>query len=169
MAKRHSDTQYTFKVNLKGNKRLWRTVVLRGDHRLSDLHEIIFGAFDRYDQHLYSFYFPKQVVRRDRFDFPPKEYTSPIMLEEADPFSERKPSNAAKTKLDSLRLEVGQTFEYLFDFGDNWLHEIKVTAIEPVDKTKKTTLPLILERRGESPPQYPDYDEEDEQDDREEE
>ena len=137
MAKKLSDTQYAFKVNLKGRKTIWRTLVLRGDHTLHDLHETIYEAFERYDEHLYSFYFPREVTRRDKLDFQPKEYSSPVMLEEADPFSERKPLNAAKTKLDSLRLRVGQTFEYLFDFGDNWLHEIKVTAIEPVDTSTK--------------------------------
>lgn len=81
------------------------------------------------------------------------------MLEEADPFSERKPSNAAKTKLDSLHLKLGQTFEYLFDFGDNWLHEIKVMAIEPVDTSTKNKLPMISERHGESPEQYPPEEE----------
>ena len=157
MAKKHSETQYTFKVNLKGSKRMWRTVVLRGDHTLTDLHEIIYEAFDRYDEHLYSFYFPKAVTSSGRFDFQPKEYTSPIMLKERDPFSPRRPINAATTTLDSLHLQVGQTFEYLFDFGDNWLHEIKVVSKEPVqDKVK---LPMIAERKGDSPPQYPEPEE----------
>jgi hypothetical protein len=159
MPEKKSSLEYSFKVNLKGKKSIWRTLVLRGDHTLDDLHETIFEAFDRYDEHLYSFYFPREATRRDKLDFIPKEYSSPVMLEEPDPFSERKPSNAAKTKLDSLRLEVGQTFEYLFDFGDNWLHEIKVTAIEPIDKTKERTLPLISERHGESPQQYPSEEE----------
>ena len=137
MPEKKSSLEYTFKVNLKGTKSIWRTVVLRGDHTLHDLHETIYEAFDRYDEHLYSFYFPREPTRRDRFDFKPKEYSSPIMLEEADPFAEEKPFNAAKTKLDSLHLKLGQTFEYLFDFGDNWLHEIKVIAIEPIDKRSR--------------------------------
>ena len=156
MAKKHSKTQYTFKVNLKGSKRMWRTVVLRGDHTLTDLHEIIFEAFDRFEEHLYSFYFPK-AISSGRFDFQPKEYTSPIMLKERDPFSPRRPISAAKTTLDSLHLQLGQTFEYLFDFGDNWLHEIKVVSKEPVQSQIK--LPMILERKGDSPPQYPEPEE----------
>jgi len=159
MAKKRSDTQYTFKVNLKGAKSIWRKLVLRGDHTLHDLHEMIYEAFDRFDEHLYSFYFPRAVARRDRFDFQPKEYSSRIMLEEPDPFSESKPFNAAKTRLDSLQLLVGQTFEYLFDFGDNWMHEIKVIAIETIDKTEKSKLPLISERHGNSPAQYPPEEE----------
>ena len=155
MPEKKSSLEYSFKVNLKGEKSIWRTLVLRGDHTLHDLHETIYEAFDRYDEHSYSFYFPREATRREKPDFEPKQYSSPIMLKEADPFSERKPSNAAKTKLDSLHLKVGQTFEYLFDFGDNWSHEIKVTAIEPVDANTKNKLHMISERHGESPEQYP--------------
>jgi len=154
MAEKKSSLEYSFRINLKGRKSIWRTIVLRGDHSLHDLHETIYEAFDRYDEHLYSFYFPRAVARRDRLDFKPKEYSSPIMLKEPDPFAEEKPFDAAKTKLDSLHLRLGQTFEYLFDFADNWLHEIKVIAIEPIEKTKKSTPPLISERHGESPAQY---------------
>ena len=153
MARKRSDTQYTFKVNLKGRKSIWRTMVLRGDHTLHDLHEMIYEAFDRYDEHLYSFYFPKEPTRRDGFDFQAKEYSSPVMLEEPDPFPEERPHNAAKTTLDSLHLRVGQTFEYLFDFGDQWRHEIRVVAKEPL--TEKS-LPKPLERHGDSPSQYPE-------------
>jgi len=112
----------------QSNKRMRRTVVLRGDYTLSDLHEI---AFDRFDEHLYSFYFPKAVTGGGRFDFQPKEYSSPIMLKEHDPFSPRRPISTAKTTLDSLHLPVGRTFEHFFDFGDNWLHD-KVVSKEPV-------------------------------------
>ena len=58
----------------------------------------------------------------------PREYTSSVMLEQPDPFSNDQPSDASTTTLDSLHLLVGQTFEYLFDFGDSALHEIRVTA-----------------------------------------
>ena len=71
---------------------------------LHDLHEIIYAAFDRYDEHLYSFYFPREVRRGDRPDFQPKEYTALFVMEEPDPFSDQKRYNAARTTLDSLPL-----------------------------------------------------------------
>jgi hypothetical protein len=140
------------KVNLKGVRRVWRLIALRGDQTLDDLHEAIFLAFDRYDEHLYSFYFPKAATRRDRLAPRPREYTSPRMLEEDDSFEPEKRFDAGQARLDDLRLKVGQTFEYLFDFGDSWWHEVKVEAIGPVNT--KTRFPMILERRGDSPPQY---------------
>jgi len=162
MAEKKSSLEYSFKVNLKGRKSIWRIVVLRGDHTLHNLHKIIFKAFDREEEHLYSFYFPKEPSGRDWKKLKVKEYSSPFCLEEPNPLSDEEPFNAAKTSLDALHLKVGQTFEYLFDFGDNWLHEIKVEQIEPASRTRR--LPIVADRHGESPPQYPDYDEEDEED-----
>jgi hypothetical protein len=72
-----SENEYLFKVNLKRRRSIWRTGLLRGDQTLDDLHEVIFVAFDRYDEHLYCFYFPK--ARRGRLGYgkPPREYMSP--------------------------------------------------------------------------------------------
>ena len=84
MRKAKSDKQYSIKVSLKGNRRIWRLLVLVGDDTLHDLHEIIFSAFDRYDEHLYSFYFPKAATGRERIPFQEKEYSSPITFEEPD-------------------------------------------------------------------------------------
>ena len=53
-----SKIEYQFKVRLKQRRSIWRSVVLRGNQTLEDLHEAIFMAFERYDAHLYSFYFP---------------------------------------------------------------------------------------------------------------
>lgn len=46
------------KVALTGAKRIRRRVAIRGDRTLEKLGEAIFEAFDRYDPHLSSFYFP---------------------------------------------------------------------------------------------------------------
>jgi hypothetical protein len=66
-------------------------------------------------------------------------------------------------RLDDLHLEVGQSFGYWFDFGDDWLHQINVTAIAIPEP--RARYPRIIERVGQSPPQYPDWDDEDEDED----
>ena len=149
--------EYLFKVNLKGARSVWRTVALRGDHTLDDLHEAIFSAFDRFDPHMYSFYFPKAPSRRGLSGPQPKEYTAPQMLDESDPFGDDRCFDAAKTRLDDLELKSGQRFEYLFDFGDSWLHEVSVEAIGPTPPRER--YPRIVERRGKSPAQYEDVHE----------
>jgi hypothetical protein len=36
---KESENEYLFKVNLKGRRSIWRTVLLRGDQTLDDLHD----------------------------------------------------------------------------------------------------------------------------------
>ena len=153
MARRtNSQNEYRLKINLKGEKRIWRVIAMRGDQTLDDLHEAIFAAFDRFDPHLYSFYFPKGPRRRPSAGPVPREYAAPFMFEEPDPFGPKRRFNAARTRLDTLTLKVGQQFEYLFDFGDSWWHEGKVEQVGPVVAGRR--YPEIVEKRGRSPAQY---------------
>jgi len=152
-----SENEYLFKVNLKRRRSIWRTVLLRGDQTLDELHEVIFAAFDRYDEHLYCFYFPKARQGRLASGKPPKEYRSPRGFDRTEVFEIDNRYNAARARLDDLWLKVGQTFEYLFDFGDEWWHEIIVQGIEPSESGG--TYPRIVEKRLPSPPQYPESDE----------
>src|SRR5437588_9660955 len=43
----------------KKNRVVSRTIQIRGDQALDDLHYAIFDAFDRWDQHMYEFQFDK--------------------------------------------------------------------------------------------------------------
>src|SRR3954468_6004535 len=43
----------------KKNPEMSRTIQIRGDQTLEDLHHAIFDAFDRYDEHMYEFQFGK--------------------------------------------------------------------------------------------------------------
>jgi hypothetical protein len=154
---KESENEYLFKVNLRGRRSIWRTVLLRGDQTLDDLHEAIFAAFDRYDEHLYCFYFPKARRARLPSSKPPKEYRSPRGFDGTKGLEIDNRYNAAGARLDDLRLKVSQTFEYLFDFGDEWWHEIIVQKIGPIESGG--TYPRIVEKRLASPPQYPETDE----------
>jgi hypothetical protein len=66
-------------------------------------------------------------------------------------------NNAKKTKLSALGLKAKQTFMYLFDFGDEWWHEITVEQTDASDD--KERYPRIVEKKGDSPLQYPDAEE----------
>ena len=46
---------FVLKVALEGDKSVWRRIAFRGDQTLDDVHEAVYRAFDRYDEHLYSF------------------------------------------------------------------------------------------------------------------
>ncbi len=154
---------FILKVALSGRKTIWRRIALEGNDTLDDLHEMIFSAFDRYDEHLYSFFFPSPKAKKNLRSImrDAAEYTAPFVFD--GPFADSDKRNAAKTSLVSLKLKPKRKFYYLFDFGDEWWHEITVEAVEaPKEKGK---YPRVLESRGKSPPQYPDYDEEEDEDD----
>ena len=149
---------FVFKAALSGRKRIWRRIAVRASQTLDDLHEAIFDAFDRDDEHLYSFYFPKPGAKGRNRLRDAVEYACPYVCEESGPSEDGLLRNAAKATLNRLGLKPGQVFLYLFDFGDNWMHEITVEETDaPADKGD---YPRILESRGKSPPQYPDLDEE---------
>ncbi len=146
-------TVHSLKVALKGQKSIWRLIEIRDDQTLDDLHEAIFSAFERDDEHLYSFYLPKPGTRGRSRLTGAKEFTHPSCV---DGFGGQK--DASQTTLDDLRLRVRGKFEYLFDFGDSWWHEITV-------ESKSTVLhdgshPRVVKKRGKAPPQYEDLDEE---------
>jgi hypothetical protein len=152
--------QYVFRVNLKGSRNVWRTLSLRGDHTLHDLHEMIFRAFDRFDDdHMYSFYFPRAQSHRDAGRPAPKEYTSPVVFEKPGSYRDEGVLDASEAELGSLNIKVGATFEYLFDFGDSWWHQGKLMSIDHIDSSTGAKLPMIVERNGQSPEQYPQQDE----------
>ena len=117
------------------NPKISRTIQIRGDQTLIDLHDAINDAFDRDDDHLYGFYVPE-----GRSMYGGKE----LML---------------GALLSSLNLRVGRNLRYHFDFGDDWIHDVKVKAVGEAEANEK--YPKVIERVGENPPQYPDMDGED--------
>jgi len=139
----------------KKNKVVSRTIQIRGDQTLEDLHYAIFSAFDREDQHMFEF----EIGGKGPLD--PKSRRYVLHADRHDPAYERKPAGDVKeTTIESLGLKVHDRFGYLFDFGDDWWHQINVVAIE--DKAGRRKFPKVIQRVGESPPQYVDWDQEDE-------
>jgi hypothetical protein len=152
---------YTLEVSIRGgpmtesfarkNRKIGRTIEARGDHTLADLHNAIFDAFDRYDEHLYEF----QFGGRRPMDPEARRYGPPMAM--VDPFGEAEGSaDAERTTLDALGLDTGDVFGYWFDFGDDWWHQIEVLAIAA--GAPRGRLPKVTGRVGESPPQYVDWD-----------
>jgi len=147
------------------NPRVLRTILIRGDQTLDELHFAIFDAFDRFDEHLYQF----EIGGKKPHAEGTHQYMIPeIMSTEDDILDElfgRLPSkriDSTIATIESLRLNVGRRFFYWFDFGDDWWHKVTV-------KSKKKDIPdgeypQVISKTGESPPQYPnlwgddDYD-----------
>lgn len=138
---------------IKKNPSISRMIEARGDHTLAQLHQAIFKAFDREEEHMYEF----QFGGKRPMDPKAKRYGPSMAM--IDPFGERDGSaDAQKTTIDSLGLATGKVFGYWFDFGDDWWHQVNVLAI--AEGTWRGKLPRVTQRVGESPPQYVDWDEE---------
>ncbi|MBK9027253.1 MAG: plasmid pRiA4b ORF-3 family protein [Propionivibrio sp.] len=120
---------FVFKVALKHQKRIWRKIAIRGDQTLATLHNAIFVAFDRDDHHLYSFYFSSRPTSTSRNRLAGA-------LRYGCPYSETD-DRADITRVDSLPLNLKGRFEYLFDYGDEWWHEITLEEIHPPQKDVK--------------------------------
>lgn len=141
------------KVALIGNKRIYRKIAISENQTLHSLHAAIFHAFDREEEHLYSFFFPNQATSSKRVMMDSPEFSLPI---EDSMFSFKEQGDSTEATLGSLRLKEKQKFYYLFDWGDEWWHEL---TFEGECSTEEKQLPAIILKKGDSPSQYPDWDE----------
>ena len=156
-ANRNANLVYTLEVFLfdgpvtkefvKKNPVVCRTIQIKGNQTLEDLHHVIFDAFDREDEHMYEF----QVGGKGPMDRKAKRYG--LRGPEAGP---DEVGNVKCTPFCRLGLSVGDAFGYWFDFGDDWWHQINVRLISRKPGTGK--YPRVTRRIGKSPPQYIDWD-----------
>ncbi|MBT9316121.1 plasmid pRiA4b ORF-3 family protein [Leptothoe spongobia] len=131
---------------IEENPEISRTIEIKGSHTLKHLHQILFSAFDREDEHLYEF----QLGGRGPNDPSATKYGVKI------PGEPDSVNDAAKAKMASLGLSKGDMFGYWFDFGDDWWHQIAVRDIK--EKAPKGKYPKVTESVGASPPQYAEFD-----------
>ncbi|MBI3950510.1 MAG: plasmid pRiA4b ORF-3 family protein [Acidobacteria bacterium] len=151
-----SNRVYTLHVYLVGGpigeeyagKEVSRKIEILGHQTLHDLHEAIFDAFDREEEHLYEFNLGKN----------PRDRSQRYFFRGGWDTGDEDTKDPQAATIDSLNLKVGHRFGYVFDMGDYWEHVIEVVAVE--EREAKGTYPRVSERVGNSPPQYPDEDKE---------
>jgi len=124
-----------------------RTIEIRGDQTLEDLHDAIYNAFDRERSTSTSSSSARSrggvAVSALRGDVHPGLRRWRWRSRWGD---------VAETKMDDLGLKTRQSFGYWFDFGDDWYHELKVKAIG--EAQPGVVYPRVTESIGDSPPQY---------------
>jgi hypothetical protein len=156
------DTLYTMEIFIidgpvsekfiKRNPVISRTIEIQGDQTLEDFHRVIFNAFEREEEHMYEF----QIGGKGPNDPKAKRYVLAEAFE--SPVEETIPKgNISTTRISSLKLKLNESFGYWFDFGDDWWHQINVISIK--EEIPDGKYPRVINRVGESPPQYPDLDE----------
>lgn len=123
---------YQLKITLKGIRPpIWRRIQICNDNTLGDLHYAIQGSMGWSDSHLHCF----EIVGT--------EYGS--VLDE-DP----NVKDETRFKLSKLIPIEKFKFNYLYDFGDSWQHEILLEKIlEPDPKIK---YPICIKAKRACPP-----------------
>ena len=95
---------------------IWRRLEVPGGMAFATLHSVIQTAMGWEDCHLWTFYVGKVEVGPPQ----PAGFDLPGM---------QRPMSAARTTLDELLREQRVKFRYIYDMGDDWLHEIKVEKV----------------------------------------
>lgn len=130
---------YQFKITLLDTKpKIWRRIQI-ADCKLNTLHYHIQAAMGWTNSHLHHF-----IIGRQRYGIP-KWLDDPILAS--------KVIDSTKTMLSDLLPANGKKmkFEYTYDMGDDWEHEILFEGCpKPAPKTK---YPLCLEGERACPPE----------------
>lgn len=108
-----SERIYQFKVSIRDiEPPIWRRIQTR-DCPLDRLHEIIQLVFGWWNYHLH------------RFKIGEQEYADPQLM--AEGFEEYGMINSKTTKLSQIVPKDGRrfSFEYEYDFGDDWIHDVR--------------------------------------------
>lgn len=155
----------TFHVSLPGTGRVWRKIEMRADQTLEELHLAIQGAYGWDRDHLYSFFMSgKAWDEATEYLLPEGVPPSGRVIRMEAPWHRffarqagRGPGDVRATTLEGLDLEIGQTFMYLFDYGDEWRFKVRVHAVNP--DAPVADYPRVVESVGEAPEQYPRWEE----------
>ncbi len=135
------------KAFAKKNEVVARAIEITGDETLHEFHRAIFKAYDRHDEHLYEF----QTKGKGPNDPKARRYVWDIAEDMVVNLA--KPSGTVKkTTIDALALKDGESFGYVFDFGDEWWHQILVAKIGKPQAGVR--YPRVVQKVGDSPPQY---------------
>jgi hypothetical protein len=89
-----------------------RTIRIRGDQTLEDLHHAVFDAFGRWEEHMHEFQFGKGPM-----DPKARRYVLPSAFEGQGGEDNPPAGRVDTTTIGSLGLKVGDRFGYWFDFG----------------------------------------------------
>ncbi len=120
-----------------------------GKATLYDVHLEIQNAFDWDNDHMFSFYLGEGLKDRKN------EYSANPLGEHMISGFGKPTMSASDTEIRDVKLQEGQEFLYLFDYGDELLHKVVVKSIKETN-TSKPPKTNIISKTGKAPNQY-DY------------
>lgn len=123
---------------------VWRRLVVPEKFTFYHFHRVIQKAFGWEDAHL--------------FQFSPEGWSSFPMIGLKIEGEDKEMQDSKKVKLSQVFHETGQTYAYIYDFGDDWLHLILLEKVTE-EKLEKADL---MEGEGKCPPEdcggFPGYE-----------
>ena len=138
--KRHA---YQFKVTLPEiEPRIWRRILVPASYSFWDFHVAIQDCMGWLDYHLHLF----------RVTNPETGEREEIGIPDDDPFQDDTPCMPGWEIpiADSFR-EPGTLAEYLYDFGDDWQHEVELEAV--LERVPKKKYPVCVDGARACPPE----------------
>lgn len=121
---------FTLRLELANVKpAVWRLVQMPGDNTLDDVHELFQCAMGWTNSHLHNF-----IVSGKEYAPKWSEYDMVKVRDER------------RTSLDRAVHLAGRRFQYNYDFGDGWHHDVTVEQIRPWEKGSWVTKCLGGER-----------------------
>jgi hypothetical protein len=134
----HPQSAYVLRISIQGAVQpIWRKLSVPADYTLGDLHQILQIAFGWDDDHMHSF-----TVNSVQYGM-----MTDIGFDYGDDMADED-----DVCLYNLNLQPKQKFSYLYDFGDSWEHEIRVSKIISAgDEKWDLTRPRCLEGKRASP------------------
>lgn len=136
---------YQLRITLKHIRPpVWREVQVPLEFRLEQLHTLIQAVMGWGDHHLHEFDLDSPSGRRT-----PGRRFAP--MEVMDEFFDDEVEDESEVSIGELCPQVNDKLAYVYDFGDHWIHEIKVQKILPASPDEQ--YPLCLKGKRACPPE----------------
>ena len=134
---------YQFKISLKGiEPKIWRRIQVPESYTFWDLHVAIQDSMGWDDYHLHSFTLKNPVTGEKK----------EIGIPSDDIFADEMPTLTGwKEKISKWFTEKNMKAKYVYDFGDDWHHEVRMEKISP--KVEKGRYPRCIAGERACPPE----------------
>jgi hypothetical protein len=139
-----------FRVALQGRRSIWREIEVRPHHSLYQLADMAVRVFGFDLDHAFGFY---SGSGRGMHRANPRYE---LFTDMGDPTDEHALGVETVTVAVAFP-QVGHRMTLLFDYGDQWLFDVKLTGVG--QRVPRARYPRLLRQGGEAPEQYPNFEE----------
>ena len=128
---------YTIKITLQGSKPpIWRKLTVWSDLYLNELHWVLQAAMGWDNAHLYEYTANREVYTE----------VDEEQIANYPPQFRPKYKDVGRFQLHNILNNKTKKIEYVYDFGDNWVHTIELVDIDDTPKDEKLNTKLISGR-----------------------